>query len=763
MEAGGDAAQVLSWAFSALAEDGVSALERVAREFAWLDDVPLHDLTLVGSLPPAAVMEARELMTTLLSISPSFASPAQLSLYVVIVARVHVALFVETLARKQRAEGARATLSLDDDAVRGEGGAPAESRALASAFTTMQAWSRDLVALFTHSILPQLCFRDAQPHTITTTQQLTPCVPPPSLCADAVKGDNDNVAVPGAEAGCADEVQQHKLLCRAFVDYNVPAALTRLVDAVFRTTRDCTVCPLLLAVYATLHHMEAYAALPSHDSASSASSEASTVLRRWQRRFFCETAGVWGGVGEKRVTEVQSTTRAAAEEVTQESRNVCALEETSARKLLLLLDEVVSTVKMLDVADAWSFVILQLSRPSCPARDASTMFATDVERGEAPPDVTAALLAKEHEEEVDACTLVEVDHLDAFTAEDEADDALSQSVLSLSLCRHGALFLLADVLRGTDVGPPALYTASSTTLLLCAADAYTVALTCTSRAGLMRHLLLLHDLIVTIPKYSLDCAEDVVAQGSPPALSGRRAFDTCSTRRYEALFAIEKGLLSVSALCSCEDHRRVARGIGLELLERLKEEPRVRMHLSLLTLCPYPSIARFFLERLLDDWREQQQQEQPTSVALPESSLASSPLAYMVPMGLSECMRTFLQHLASGTRGFLDPLIVSLNFIRVAASRHAWIRAIVQKSQKTAVSQQRSVFRHHSQRQETLTASSAWVHLFGVVKSDVLPRCDTMTNPPAVAAASPFALPPLSPLDAFSLSSAVDGVKAVFA
>lgn len=788
-----EAVQVLSSAFNAPAQLGVPALEGLANQLAAFDSAPLHNLACIEAHATNTKVEARELMTALMSTTPSFASPAQAALYVVILSRLYPALLMETVARRRRLEVERLNRACADSATDGDDASADDARVLAAASATMRAWSRDLLPLIVHSVLPQLCLRDAQPHTFSTTQRLTAesGVPFSPFVEESDDGWCPSVKCSQRAEGGAEEEQQQQqlyLLRKALCDYGVPAALVRLVEAVFRGTRDDTACPLLLAVYAAVFQMEEDPASPRSPDETDGGTVAASVLRKWRHRFLQEVdsegkTDAGGGRDDAPGTPLVPSPAASKRGAVQTALGI----DAAATKLRSLLDEVVRTVSMPDAGDTWSFALTHVSIDGFPRANESALFSADIERGAAPPETTAALLAKEREDAADACTLVEVDCIDALSHSSDSDtaDPASTSLFSAALCRQGALFLLADVLRETERCDSALYSVTSTALLLSVASAYATALTCASQAALRRHLLLLHEIVVTIPKYSVDCAaeEQTLPGSSAPSLSEEsdftlfrsRSFDSCLTKRYEALFAMEKELLSVSALCPSHEHRRAARVIALELLERLKEEPRVRMHLSLLTLCPYPSITRFFLERLLQDWREQQQLQQQqqkkqgcgdgirsstasrvdtatggVTIVSPKASLPPSPLACMVPMGLGGCMLTFLQHLTSGTRGFLDPLIVSLNFVRVSASRHNWIRAAGQKVQNHPRPQ------HHDS-----SVQQAWGGLFEVLKQEVFPKCEALLNPLEVSTSSPFALPALSPLDAFSLSCAVDGVKAI--
>ncbi|KPI89285.1 hypothetical protein ABL78_1618 [Leptomonas seymouri] len=739
----------LSGAFGATAKEGVPALEKVAAQLASFDQASLQSLC-NAEVPLSHVdMDARELMATLVSTTPSFGSPAQLALYVVILSRVYAALCADTVARKQRLTRVKAFSTSDKDAVPTADVFESSVSGIPSALTTMRAWSRDVVFVLVHSILPQLCLCDAQPQTLSTSQQLDAAVPPPPV-VDVSKKSTTR----GEKADDAEEGQL--LLLRAIADYNVPDALTYLVDTVYRTTRDFTVCPLLLSVYATLSQMEAYVDHPVDNKTSATSS--GSVLQVWQLRFFREVEGV---PEEKQKSEMAA---AAAAGPTSNVGNFSSL-ATAEVKLRSLLGEVVQALRPHSTTDVWSFAVVSLGGSTFPRVCDSSMFSTDLERGVAPPQTTAALLARERDEEVDACRLIATDSLDDPSG-GEGDAAACSPFTGdffSSLCRQGALLLIADALRDTTARPAALYSVSATSLLLCVANSLPEALKCTSCSALMRHLLLLHDIVAVIPKYSIECAAEEHTRGADASapMPAAHAFDRCLSKRYEALFEIEKGLISISALCPFDEHRRAARAVALRLLERLKEAPRVRLHLSLVTLCPYPSIARFFLERLLEDWREQQAEQSETSKGghAKDSAAADVPfiaplqsslVSHMVPMGLGGCMTTFLQHLTSGTRGFLDPLVVSLNFVRVSASRQAWIREAGQSVDRL------------SQRKECVESSErrGWTHLLGVVKHDVLPQCEALVNSPAPSLPSPFSVLSLSPLDAFSLSCAVDGVKA---
>ncbi|KPA79401.1 hypothetical protein ABB37_05250 [Leptomonas pyrrhocoris] len=759
MEITEEDAHALSWAFSAPPAEGVPALEKIAAQIASLDEVSLHDVSHIETTLTSSNVDARELMTSLVSTTPSFTSPAQLALYVVIAARVYVALFAETVTRRRRLADANAVSITDGRSTVAEGNSDPVSSVVGLALPTMRSWSRDLIAVMIRSILPQLCLRDAQTHTLSTSQHLRNGVPLSPFSEGICEEVNPDGGTDNAE-------RQHLLLLEALADYNVPHALAHLVNAVYRTTRDNTVCPLLLSTYAALYQMESYIERADNTVGTALSTGAS--LREWRLRFLREVDGAPREKKEKKMD-------ASAEAKPTRPANAASSLDAAVVELRSLIGELVHTLLVEDVDDMWSFAIVHLHGPVFPSISDATMFSTDLERGVAPPDTTAALLAREREEEMDAYTLVETDDVDEL-GRGNIDVEMSSSFelgLPSPLSRQGALLLIVDVLRDARVCPAALYSMSATSLLLCVADALPVALTCTCRAALMRYLLLLHDIVAAIPKYSVDCVGEQHAHGAQPTpsmgsvftLNNTQAFDACLTRRYEALFAIEKELLSVSALCPSDEHRRAARVIALELLERLTEEPRVRMHLSLLTLCPYPSIARFFLERLLEDWWAQEPQNRVRTAdtaaavagASPAASALSSPLSSMAPMGLGGCMVAFLQHVVGGTQGFLDPLVVALNFVRVAASRQRWIRDIGQNAARRSAplgQQQQQQNNDHEP-----SAHRGWAQLFDVVTRDVLPRCEELMNVPDAPASSPFSAPPLSPLDAFSLRCAVDGVK----
>ncbi|KAG5476878.1 hypothetical protein LSCM1_05210 [Leishmania martiniquensis] len=707
-----EAATTALWAFAASPEEGVPALESLARELAWLSAVSLDDLRTSALLQHGRVAGARELMSSLLSVSMPCPSPAQVALYLVLMSRVYVALYVETAERKRRllvAEGLDASACAGGDAF------------LARVHGTMQAWTRDLVPFLVHSVLPQLHLRDAEPVMVKASD-------PPAHAPGASGSGSDD------EAESSSTKQQRRLL-EALDAYQVREALVQLVVAIYRTTsgEDGAAAALLLAAYAALCYTEVCPAAAA--SRPSPSGPTTAALQQWRKRFLHEVS--------PRISRSGAAEPAVPAAIVAEEGGSAAFTECLAH-----LREIAGEVHGCRSRDAVSFAFVALQAPGPSTDQAGTLHPADVERGTAPPESTAASLAAEHDRDVEALTLVAVDDLDVHACEAVGETA--EASLSSPLSRQGALLLLADVLR-YPLTPAAqqsfVYSVSATSLLLGVADTYVVALrSACSAAVLLRHLLFLHDLLSAVPKYSVSCAEG--ARHSRLGYGRQGNLESCLTRRYEALFGVSRELLIISALCPVEEHRQAARMVALELLERLEEQARFRMHGSLMALCPYPSIARFFLEQFLREWRATKSEDGRLA------QHQESPIYRMMPLVMEECMEAFLGQVSSGTSGFLDPLVVALNFVRVEVSQQ----------RSTCLAGERDA--GPTTDGDSATGRRAWCQLLRTLHERLLPRCRDLLKKAAAAAegqqAKWFTVEvSLSPLDMFSLSCAVDGLDEV--
>ncbi|KAG5500077.1 hypothetical protein JIQ42_04412 [Leishmania sp. Namibia] len=698
------------WACAAMPAEGVPALESLADEFAWLSELLLDDLLTDTFSHHERVTGARELMSSLLSVSMPCPSPAQAALYVVLLSRVYVALYVETVERRRRllrSERPGISVSAGKDAL------------LARVHATMQAWTRDLVPFLVRSVLPQLHLRDAEPVMVNASTSLARA----SGASSIASGDE-------AEGGPAG---QQKALLEALDAYRVREALVRLVVAIYRTTsgEDGAATALLLAAYATVCNTEACPCATV--TRPGLSGPTTTALQQWHERFRHEI--------NTAASSNVATERAASLDTSAGDGVGATLTECLAR-----LREISGELPGCRSRDPLSlaFVAVQASEPS--TIRASTLHPTDVERGTAPPDSAATSLAVVHDRDVEAFTLVALDALDAHLCEAVEDSA--EVYLSLPLCRQGALLLLADALRypHTPAAPQSFaYSVSATSLLLGIADAYMVALrSVCSAAVLLRHLLFLHDLLLAVPKYTISCAEE--ATDSWLVSGSQRDLESCLTRRYEVFFCVSRELLVISALCPVEEHRRAARVVALELLERLEERARIRMHGSLMALCPYPSISRFFLEQFLREWRAAKSEAGFLSLQ------QQSPMHSMMPLVLEECVQAFLTQVSSGTSGFVDPLVVALNFVRVEVSQRAWIGSTCTP---TALP---------SSDDEPPSGRRAWCQFLRTLRERLLPRCHALlkkaASPPEHQHTTSFTAElSLSALDTFSLSCAVDGLE----
>ncbi|AYU79345.1 hypothetical protein LdCL_250006600 [Leishmania donovani] len=709
-----DAATTTAWAFAAAPAEGVPALELLVNEYAWLSALPFDDLLTHSGSHQGRLTGARELMSSLLSVSMPCPSPAQVSLYVVLASRVYVALFLDTVERKRRLLRSE---KLDTFACVDEG------CFLARVHATMQAWTRDLVPILVRSVLPCLHLRDAEPTTVRASNPLDR-----SPSASGLASDDDTESKPS---------EQRRDLLEALHVYRVREELVRLVVALRRTTgdEDDSAAALLLAAYATLCSTEVCpsVALPRPPLRGSTTA----TLQQWRARVLQEMSpttprNVAAGRGAASETEVDGDLG------------------TSFTRCLARLRGVAGEVHCYPSGDSLSFALAALQASGLSGGHGGKLHLADVERGTEPPDSTAASLAAEHDREVEACTLVALDAVDAHSG--EASAGSPEEYFSLPLCRQGALLLLADVLRHQLTAaehPSFAYSVSASSLLLGVADAYIVALRCArSAAVLLRHLLFLHDLLSAVPKHTLCSAEE--AQHRELRDCGQRVLDSCHTRRYESFFDIARELLTISALCPVDEHRRMARTVALELLERLEERTRVRMHGSLMALCPYPSIARFFLEELLHEWRAAKSE----SDHLAERQ--ASPVHSLMPLAIRECVQAFLTQVSMGTSGFVDPLVVALNFVRVEVCQQAWIRSLCTPAAMSAAGDRDASVR------------CAWCQLLRALREQLLPRCHTlMANAATVSEEHPtksFAVEvSLTPLDVFSLSCAVEGLEEVLA
>lgn len=687
------------------------ALELLAHEYAWLSALPFDDLLTHSGSHQGRLTGARELMSSLLSVSMPCPSPAQVSLYVVLASRVYLALFLDTVERKRRLlrlEKSDTFTCVDEGCF------------LARVHATMQAWTRDLVPFLVHWVLPRLHLRDAEP---TAVRASNPTGRLPS--APGLESDDDAESKPR---------EQQRDLLEALHVYRVREELVRFVVALCRTTgdEDDAAAALLLAAYATLCNTEA---CPSLSLPRPLRGSTTATLQQWRARFLQE-------MGPNAPNNVTAERGAPSETAADDDLGA------SFTQCLARLREVAGEVHCYHSRDSLSFALAALQASGLSGGHGGTLHLADVERGTAPPDSTAASLAVEHDREVEAFTLVALDGVDAHSR--EAAAASPAEYFSLPLCRQGALLLLADVLlhQVTAAAQPSFaYSVSASSLLLGVADAYIVVLRCVrSAAALLRHLLFLHDLLSAVPKYTLCCAEE--AQRSELRSGRQQGLESCHTRRYEAFFDLARELLIISALCPVDEHRRMARTVALELLGRLEERTRVRMHGSLMALCPYPSIARFFLEELLREWRAAKSE----SDHLTERQ--TSPMHSMMPFVIQECVQAFLTQVSSGTSGFVDPLVVALNFVRVEVSQRAWIRSSCTPAAMSGAGDKDASVR------------CAWCQLLRALREQLLPRCRTLMTSAATASevhqTKPFAVEvSLTPLDLFSLSCAVEGLEEV--
>lgn len=709
-----DAATTAAWAFAAAPAEGVPALELLVHEYAWLSALPLDDLLTHSGSHQGRLTGARELMSSLLSVSMPCPSPAQGSLYVVLASRVYVALYLDTVERKRRllhSERSDTFACVD------------EGFFLARVHATMQAWTRDLVPFLVHSVLPCLHLRDAEPTTVRASNPLDRSPTAPGLASD-----DDTESKPA---------EQQRDLLEALHVYRVREELVRLVVALHSTTgdEDDAVGALLLAAYATLCSTEVCPSLALPRPPLRGSTTA--TLQQWRARFLQE-------MSPTAPSNVAAGRQAPSETEVDGDLGV------SFTQCLARLRGVAGEVRCYPSGDSLSFALAAVQASGLSGRHRGTLHLADVERGTAPPDSTAASLAVEHDREVEASTLVALDAVDAHSGEAAAGSP--EECFSSPLCRQGALLLLSDMLRHqlTAAAQPSFaYSVSASSLLLGVADAYIVALRCArSAAALLRHLLFLHDLLSAVPKYTLCCAEE--AQLRELQAGGQGGLDSCHTRRYEALFAVARELLTISALCPVDEHRRMARTVALELLERLEERTRVRMHGSLIALCPYPSIARFFLEELLREWRAAQSEGNHLTEG------QASPVHSLMPLVIRECVQAFLTQVSMGTSGFVDPLVVALNFVRVEVSQQTWIRSSCTPAAMSAADDNDASVR------------CAWCQLLRALREQLLPRCHTLMTNAATASeehqTKSFAVEvSLTPLDLFSLSCAVEGLEEVLA
>lgn len=683
----------MAWVFSSAAPESVEELKRVAEHYAWIDAYTLDVIEAqYGSLPTSNT--SREVLSSLLSLQ-SFPSEEHLVLFVVVLSRVYRVLYCDTLRRKRRLAPAVSSTTAEASPLTDD------TQLVRDAKATMNAWARDAVPLLFHRILPQLSLRDVETVTMKAQHQLTQ---PLSTHHESKSMD-----------GSSEDNTAAQRLYAALVSYAALPQLVELIRFIQQTSNVSLLTPLAMAAYGALHSNQ----LSPLQAPESATCRCSKMLQRWWSRLLRDLDD---GVADGVVPAADALAPCALE------RCFDALEE-----VLLLSAGGKDDAALLSIA----FTFLQPEE--FPDEAGAAILNANVERGAVPSPEQAAALLHSREEALAALTIL--------PAEMTAEAVPNSSVAHSSLEVEGALFLVARVFRKGRSGLPYFYSASPTSFFLSTVESFTVALESVSGAALLRHLLFLHDCVSAVPKYSITCAGEGSA-GLPTGLAVTSC-DRCLTRKYDALFSIVQRLLTLSAVCPSAPHRRLARHIGLELLERLQEAPRLRLHCSLLKLCPYSSITRFFLESLLREWRVQLHGEAAEARPNSHHQVAISTFDGYLPATFGDCLDTFLQHLWAGEKEFLDPLIVGLNFIFVELRL----------------------------RQRPGSTGGAglpyrWAGLLTTVKTRILPRCSKLLNlpqdasrdsagPPSSLSSPPswLSIAALSPLEHFSLSNAIEGLK----
>lgn len=240
-------------------------------------------------------------------------------------------------------------------------------------------------------------------------------------------------------------------------------------------------------------------------------------------------------------------------------------------------------------------------------------------------------------------------------------------------------------------------------------------------------MLLLECVIRAVPKFSLGFLEDASGSVSPTTTSA----DSYQTRRYKTTFDLLKQLISISALSPVELHRSIGRYLTIQLFDRLAVASRVRMLCSSLCLCPFGSVARTLLDKLVSEWRVYEADE-------------STEEAFEVtfPTGLVDALFHFVSQINAFARDFVDPLIVGLNFFRVM------IRTDRRKDADR---------RRLSQGSVNGADCNAWQRATIQLRG-FLPSCRKLLQlaaAPTAGNAIAFSMA-LSPVDTFALESSID-------
>lgn len=715
----------------------------------------------LGALPRQSSADAREILMTLLQLvaddGPGLA-PGDTATYVALLQTVYRQLVVDTIHRRHRQTAKTATTSGDSHVTTTE---------LADAIkSTLGVWGRDVLAALEGKVLRTLCREDA-----IVTQ---------APCSLRGKGNDGGPSTDGA----ADDLQDSEVSMSADVARLASVTVTLLGD-LQGTTADlqCQCAVAAAALYAAVLGSQqltkgAVLALPRPDGTLISAQIVLSDRNGGEVPAACEDAAVYS----PSIFEGMAHTlgRCAADVIHQ---GFCCAPgngpgvlpgATSTPSSLSALLSALSASLSAD-ADAQMSAFGGLTDAAgAPVANDDYLF-DDWEQGLG-PDYGKNLAIRQARDLAAAKVTVWADwpaSVDSAAAAPTWRNVWPPTLAPLCedtvrLAAAGALFLLTTETSSCHLsgerGGSFVADSPAGTLSVCI-EAYKAALSLSSAVLVCSAVVLLQTMVGSIPKYSVpfpsESGQPVGLGGGDSNLSGTDITRASHSRGFVKLFNLVKQLVTLSTMCPVEYVRDASQALTLSTLALLEEGPRLRMQWSLVALSPFPSVCRSLFDDLAHQWGRQRNGEKQSRNAASAGLRPETPFDQIFPEALVAALVSFAQKLQLGDAQFADPLIVALNFVRTFAA------------DDRRTNGRRLIFDEHGKLAPSAGAalSGSWVAALFTVRDRVLPQCQTILGNDApdtkdddpVRPASTFSMAvALSPLDEFSLTSAVDAVAGLF-
>jgi hypothetical protein len=283
-------------------------------------------------------------------------------------------------------------------------------------------------------------------------------------------------------------------------------------------------------------------------------------------------------------------------------------------------------------------------------------------------------------------------------------------------------------------------------------------------------LAVLSTMLRAIPRYAIDMPEEYSwlerenrqedSERSKATTKRMHGGESFATRRYEGLFNLVKSIITVMSVCPSADHRNLARLVlQVRLLPACRTDLRIQLIVSTIRHCPFSAVCSLLLQL----WKG------CVVELIEESSFVSGWTSARAMWSLLIAAKGWVKRAIMVEKDFTGPAVTLINSIRVILSLQLRIMetqpAAVQWA-LTAETESRRLFavdKEHLEKcrkggcQQCCTSDSSV--FLAQLMADVVEPLQKLT----VGETSSNAGPRLTPVEVFSIESAVSGITSLLA